>query len=78
KLPLNPRPIAHDPPFLFHRWNANLDIIGVDEIKTVPFTPVVSKYGIAVIQPSLSALAIWRILVAGHHDRRMNETARGS
>ena len=28
-----------DPLFLFHRWKANLRILGVDEIKTVPFVP---------------------------------------
>ncbi|MFT5042540.1 MAG: putative transposase [Hyphomicrobiaceae bacterium] len=30
----------HDPLFKFHRWRANLRILEVDEIKTVPHTPV--------------------------------------
>lgn len=30
----------HDPLFKFHRWQANLRILGVDEIKTIPFTPI--------------------------------------
>jgi transposase InsO family protein len=30
----------HDPLFKFHRWKANLRILDVDEIKTVPHTPV--------------------------------------
>jgi putative transposase len=30
----------HDPLFKFHRWRANLRILQVDEIKTVPHTPV--------------------------------------
>lgn len=29
----------NDPLFLFHRWKANLRVLGVDEIKTVPFVP---------------------------------------
>ncbi|MDH3690199.1 MAG: integrase core domain-containing protein [Gammaproteobacteria bacterium] len=30
----------NDPLFEFHRWQANLRIVGTDEIKTVPYTPV--------------------------------------
>jgi len=30
----------NDPLFRFHRWQANLRILEVDEIKTVPFTPI--------------------------------------
>ncbi len=30
----------HDPLFKFHRWKANLRILEIDEIKTIPFTPV--------------------------------------
>jgi transposase InsO family protein len=29
----------NDPLFLYHQWEANLRILGVDEIKTVPYTP---------------------------------------
>ncbi len=29
----------NDPLFLFHRWRANLRILNVDEIKSVPYTP---------------------------------------
>jgi len=29
----------NDPLFLYHRWKANLRIMDVDEIKTVPYTP---------------------------------------
>ncbi len=29
----------NDPLFLYHRWQANLRILGADEIKTVPYTP---------------------------------------
>ena len=34
----------HDPLFRFHRWLANLRILGIDEIKTVPYTPVSHPY----------------------------------
>ena len=30
----------NDPLFLYHRWKANLRILDVDEIKTVPYTPL--------------------------------------
>jgi transposase InsO family protein len=30
----------HDPLFQFHRWKANLCILGVSEIKTVPHVPL--------------------------------------
>jgi transposase InsO family protein len=30
----------HDPLFEYHRWQANLRILDVEEIKTVPHTPV--------------------------------------
>ena len=29
----------YDPLFLYHQWQANLRILSVDEIKTVPYTP---------------------------------------
>ena len=29
----------NDPLFEFHRWEANLRVLGVDEVKTVPYTP---------------------------------------
>jgi transposase InsO family protein len=30
----------HDPLFEFHRWKANLRILEIEEIKTVPYTPI--------------------------------------
>jgi len=30
----------HDPLFRFHRWLANLHVLEIDEIKSVPYTPV--------------------------------------
>jgi transposase InsO family protein len=30
----------HDPLFEYHRWQANLRIVDIDEIKTVPYTPI--------------------------------------
>ncbi len=30
----------HDPLFLYHRWQANLRILEVAEIKTVPYVPL--------------------------------------
>jgi len=34
----------HDPLFRFHRWRANLRIMGIDEIKTVPYVPMSHPY----------------------------------
>jgi transposase InsO family protein len=30
----------NDPLFLYHQWQANLRILGADEIKTIPYTPL--------------------------------------
>lgn len=30
----------HDPLFRFHRWRANLRILDITEIKSIPYTPV--------------------------------------
>ena len=30
----------HDPLFTYHRWQANLRVLGIDEVKTVPYTPL--------------------------------------
>ena len=30
----------HDPLFNFHRWRANLSILGIEEIKSVPYAPM--------------------------------------
>jgi transposase InsO family protein len=32
----------HDPLFEFHRWKANLRILDVTEVKTVPYVPLTS------------------------------------
>ena len=34
----------HDPLFQFHRWKANLRILEIDEIKSIPFTPISHPY----------------------------------
>jgi putative transposase len=30
----------HDPLFTFHRWQANLRVLDIDEIKSVPYVPL--------------------------------------
>ncbi|MDR3385612.1 MAG: integrase core domain-containing protein [Rudaea sp.] len=30
----------HDPLFRFHRWRANLRVLKIEEIKSIPYTPV--------------------------------------
>jgi putative transposase len=41
-----PRHIStdHDPLFRFHRWLANLRILEIEEIKSVPYTPVSNPF----------------------------------
>ena len=34
----------HDPLFRFYRWKANLRILEIDEIKSIPFTPISHPY----------------------------------
>ncbi|MFT5390558.1 MAG: putative transposase [Gammaproteobacteria bacterium] len=33
-----------DPLFEFHRWRANLRILAIDEVKTVPYTPTSHQF----------------------------------
>ena len=30
----------NDPLFEYHRWKANLRVLAIDEVKTVPYTPI--------------------------------------
>lgn len=34
----------HDPLFQFHRWKANLRILEIEEVKSIPFTPISHPY----------------------------------
>ena len=34
----------HDPLFQFHRWKANLSILEIEEVKSIPFTPISHPY----------------------------------
>jgi len=34
----------NDPLFLFHRWKANLRILEIEEVKSIPFTPISHPY----------------------------------
>lgn len=34
----------NDPLFVFHRWQANLRILDIEEIKSVPYTPTSPPY----------------------------------
>ncbi len=39
----------HDPLFQFHRWKANLRILEIEEIKSIPFTPISHPYAERII-----------------------------
>ena len=34
----------NDPLFQFHRWKANLRILDIEEVKSIPFTPISHPY----------------------------------
>jgi putative transposase len=40
----------HDPLYRFHQWQANLRILGVTEIKTVPYAPMSHPFVERLIQ----------------------------
>jgi transposase InsO family protein len=40
----------HDPLFTHHRWKANLRILGIEEVKTVPYTPLSHPFVERVIE----------------------------
>ena len=36
--------LDHDPLFQFHRWQANLRILGIESLRTVPYVPVSNPF----------------------------------
>ena len=61
----------HDPLFEFHRWKANLRILDVTEIKTVPEVPLshpfIERLVGTIRRELLDPVPFWR---AGDHSRR--------
>ncbi len=53
----------NDPLFQFHRWKANLRILDIEEVKSVPFTPISHPYVERVIgtirREFLSQMLFW-------------------
>jgi putative transposase len=50
----------HDPLFRFHRWRANLRVLEVEEIKTIPGTPRSHAFVQRLMEPSGANLdRIW-------------------
>ena len=53
----------NDPLFAFHQWNANLRILEVTEVKTVPYVPLshpfVERLIGAIQREFLDQLPIW-------------------
>ena len=45
----------HDPLYQFHQWQANLRILDVKEIKTVPYVPVGGEFPILLRTPSANS-----------------------
>jgi putative transposase len=63
----------HDPLFQFHRWKANLRILDVSEIKTVPYVPLSHPFATHTLQAQLSEHAV-RVMF--HHCDAECELAR--
>jgi hypothetical protein len=58
----------HDPLYQFHQWQANLRVLGVTEIKTVPYVPLSlasGAYAAAICGPAalLTALVLGRLRI---------------
>ena len=53
----------HDPLFWFHRWKANLRILDVSEVKTVPYLPIshpfVERLIVAIRREYLDFVPFW-------------------
>jgi len=72
----------NDPIFTYHRWKANLQVLGIDEVKTVPYTPVshpfVERMIGTVRREVLDHVLIWNekdlVRKLGQYLRYYNET----
>jgi len=53
----------HDPLYRFHQWHANLRVLGVTEIKTVPYVPLSHPFAERLIgtirRECLDHLLVW-------------------
>ncbi len=59
-----------DPLFEFHQWNANLRILEIAEVKTVPNVPISHPFVerlIGTIRPSLTTSVAWSLLGGNGH-----------
>ncbi len=59
-----------DPLFEFHQWNANLRILEIAEVKTVPNVPISHPFVerlIGTIRPSLTTSVAWPLLGGNGH-----------
>jgi putative transposase len=62
----------NDPLFLYHQWQGNLRILCVDEVKTVPYTPLLQPFFERLIETirreSLDQTLFWN---AGDLERKL-------
>lgn len=68
-LDISPKRLSHDhdPLFRFHQWARNMDILGIEEIWTVPFVPLSHPFVERLIGTTRREL-LDRILFYGEHD----------
>ena len=56
----------HDPPFRFHRWLANLRVLEIEEIKSVPYAPVshpfIERLIVTVRREYLDHVFVWNVV----------------
>lgn len=57
----------HDPLFRFHQWTRNMDILGIEEIWTVPFVPISHPY-VERLNETVRKELLDRILFYGEGD----------
>jgi len=53
----------HDPLYRFHHWQANLRVLGITEIKTVPYVPISHPFVERLIGSIV--VSIWTVLCFG-------------
>jgi len=72
--------LDHDPLFQFHRWQANLRILRIESVPTVPYVPVSNPFIerlIGTIRPCLRLLLVAGWLAAAVIARNVNNFAGG-
>ena len=67
--------LDHDPLYRFHQWQANLRILDVKEIKTVPYVPSAEAMHM-VSGPTMTSVVCQSVQMRESHTQSQRSTAR--